>query len=263
MGGCGPLDVRVAAVLAAMACVAAPHSSRAQAVRADPAPAAATFAEEPPACAVSAPAIVLPTTGLSFTLPPDLDAGDPAACPLGDAPRPGRPPAPDLFRMAAVPVGKVAPLQKWDQARFGALADHPGPWAELLAQANGVADGNPLGMINQWVNWHVRYRDDAAGDEWTSAGTTLERGFGDCEDFALAKMALLVAAGIPADDMFLVLLRDRRDAQHAVLVVSREGERYVLDNRTDKLLTAEDVDDYTPILSFSGPFAWTYGNPAG
>lgn len=210
-----------------------------------------------------APAFVLPTTGLSFTLPPDPDRHDAGDCAAPTPPLPARPPAPDLFSMAAVPVGKVSPQRKWEQARFGALADHPGPWDELLAQASQVAAGNPVPMINQWVNWHVRYRDDAGGDEWANAGTTLERGFGDCEDFALAKMALLAALGIPADEMFLVLLRDGRAEQHAVLVVNRDSRRYVLDNRTDKLLTADQIDDYTPILSFSGPFAWTYGNPSG
>ena len=250
-------------VMAAIACLVAPAALPAQDGSENAALPAASATPEAAGSCPGELAFVMPTTGLAFTLPPDPSANEQAACVSSAPPPPVRPPAPDLFRMAAVPVGKVPPLQKWQQARFGALADHPGPWDELLAQANQVTLGDPVGMINQWVNWHVRYRDDAAGDEWTSAGTTLERGFGDCEDFALAKMALLAALGIPPDEMFLVLLRDGRDEQHAVLVVNRDSRRYVLDNRTDKLLTADQIDDYTPILSFSGPFAWTYGNPAG
>jgi predicted transglutaminase-like cysteine proteinase len=117
-------------------------------------------------------------------------------------------------------------------------------------------------MVNQWVNWHVRYRVDQGSDEWSTSAATLMRGYGDCEDFAVAKMGLLLALGVPADDMYLVLLRDRRQVQHAVLAVKREGQLLVLDNRTDKVLPAEAIDDYTPIMSFSGPFAWTYGRLA-
>ena len=86
------------------------------------------------------------------------------------------------------------------------------------------------------------------------------QGFGDCEDFSIAKMALLRMVGIPDDDMFLVLLRDRhRRIDHAVLAVRRDGRTWVLDNRTDKLLPQEQVADYAPTMSFSGPFMWIYG----
>ena len=165
--------------------------------------------------------------------------------------------------MAALPIGNALANAKWESARLGAVSEASGPWDELLAQANQVTSGNPLRMVNQWVNWHVRYRDDPAGDEWAPAVTTLRRGYGDCEDFALAKMALLRELGVSTDDMYLVLLRDRGQGEHAVLVVSRGGRLHVLDNRTDMVLAAEQVHDYTPILSFSGPFAWTYGRPVG
>jgi len=49
----------------------------------------------------------------------------------------------------------------------------------------------------------------------------------------------------------------------ALLAVNRNGRLHVLDNRTDKVLPADAIADYTPILSFSGPFAWTYGKRTG
>ena len=205
---------------------------------------------------------IMPTTGVPFTLPPDTDDASNKDCPQVPPP-PVRPPAPSLFRMVAVPIGSGLTSLKWDGARSGGLSDFRGPWDELLAQANEVSGGEPLGMVNQWVNWHVAFRDDAAGDEWASAATTLSRGFGDCEDFALAKMGLLLVLGIPSDDMYLVLLRDQRRVAHAVLAVKRDGRLFVLDNRTDKVLPADAIADYTPILSFSGQFAWTYGQRQG
>jgi predicted transglutaminase-like cysteine proteinase len=213
------------------------------------------------ACPAESETFILPTTGAAFTLPPDpeqANCAEPAA-----PPPPVRPPAPSLFRMVALPVGDTAPRQKWELARLGEVSEERGPWDELLSEAGRMASGDPIAMVNQWVNWHVRFRDDAYGDEWSSAPETLRRGFGDCEDFALAKRGLLLALGVSPDDMYLVLLRDQRQAEHAVLVVNRGGRLLVLDNRTDKVLPAEAISDYTPILSFSGPFAWTYGQRLG
>lgn len=210
-------------------------------------------AAAPPTCAPEPTAYVMPTTGLTFTLPPDPDL-DGACVQL-----PIRPSAPSLFRMVAMPIGANATVSKWETARLGAVSDRPGPWDELLSEVRRLPDLDPFTAINQWVNWNVRYREDAAGDEWSSAAATLARGYGDCEDLALAKMGLLLAAGLPSDDMYLVLLRDRAQSDHAVLAVKRDGQLFVLDNRTDKVLPAAAIADYTPVLSFSGPFAWTYG----
>ncbi|MGX7951593.1 transglutaminase-like cysteine peptidase [Tsuneonella sp. HG249] len=232
---------------------------------AGPAPAQDVVAEPAPSVAIPCPTepapVVMPTTGVPFTLPPDDEAAAPhCAVPL--PPPPVRPPAPSLFRMIALPFGNGAPTQKWHSAREDAISE-PGPWDELLAQAGKIPGTDPVAMVNQWVNWHVSYRDDPAGDEWAPASATLRRGFGDCEDFALAKMGLLLALGVPSDDMYLVVLRDQRQNDHAVLAVKRDGAMFVLDNRTDKMLPAEAIADYTPVLSFSGAFAWTYGLRAG
>ena len=203
---------------------------------------------------------VMPTTGLVFTLPTDDAKAEPEPCVEPGPPPPVRPPAPSLFRMVALPIGNGAnSMLKWDEAREVDLVAQSGPWDEFLAQANRVTSGNPVAMVNQWVNWRVRYENDRGGDQWTSAPATLTRGYGDCEDFALAKMALLKALGVPADDMYLVLLEDRQRTEHAVLAVRQDERLLILDNRTDKVLPASMVSDYTPTFGYSGPFAWTYG----
>ena len=209
-------------------------------------------------------AFVMPATGLAFTLPPLDTAAAAQPCEPPAPPLPTRPAAPSLFQMVALPVGSAAaPMGKWEAARMVAIGEQAGPWNEFLAQGDRIGTGSPLGAVNRWVNWRVRYVDDKRGDEWSAATATLSRGYGDCEDFALAKMALLQELGIPADDMFLVLLRDRAQGEHAVLAVRQDGRFHVLDNRTDKVLPAERIEDYTPIMSYSGAFAWTYGKPAG
>ena len=208
---------------------------------------------------------VMPTTGMAFTLP----GSEPEAveqlhhCAPVLPPAPVRPPNPSLFSMIAMPIGYgSAPMRKWDSVRTVDLSARAGPWSELLGQAGGTADKDPVTMVNSWVNWRVRYQDDRGGDDWASAPATLIRGYGDCEDFALAKMALLKALGVPSDDMFLILLRDSQRTEHAVLAVKRGGRLVILDNRTDLVLPAFKVKDYTPIMSYSGPFAWVYGEVA-
>ena len=252
--------LRTATALIAVACLHAPNVAKAQ----HPVDLAGRESSEPATaqtCEAEQPApveYVLPTTGMVWTFPAAaIDAATQCTPPL--PPAPVRPSAPNLFRMAALPIGSMPSLQKWERARAGSLADRDGPWSEMLAQANEVTGGNPLDMVNTWVNWHVRYQDDAGPDEWADALSTLERGAGDCEDFAMTKMALLSALGIPEDDMFLVLLRDRGNSDHAVLAVRRNGGFYILDNRTDRLQEAGEIADYMPVLSYSGEFAWVYG----
>lgn len=123
---------------------------------------------------------------------------------------------------------------------------------------------NLLDQVNGWVNRHVTYTEDWAqygkADYWAGARKTLKTGRGDCEDIALAKMQLLIAAGVPAEDMFLTVARDlARNADHAVLIV-RNGERYaMLDNATDTVLDATPSNDYRPILSFGSERTWLHG----
>lgn len=151
-------------------------------------------------------------------------------------------------------------MQKWQNVDLASLDGIAGAWDEMLDQAGLLAGDEQLDMVNRWVNWHVRFADDRGSDQWASAAATLRGGSGDCEDFALAKMALLARLGRPRDDLVLVLVRDRlRSLDHAVLAVRSKGSFRILDNRSDSMRWAEDIDDYLPTLGYAGTFAWIYG----
>lgn len=197
--------------------------------------------------------------------PADVFSAEPGESAVPECPPPPvRPPPPNIFGLTAIPVGAKAANANWDRVRASSLEGAHGFWDELLDQANALTHSNPLAMVNRWVNWHVRFVDDRNADQWSSAVDTLARGSGDCEDFAIAKMALLQRLGVPADDMFLVLVRERlRPVDHAVLAVRRDGGFQVLDSRTDLVRPAEEITDYLPMLSYSGSFAWTYGRRIG
>jgi predicted transglutaminase-like cysteine proteinase len=110
-----------------------------------------------------------------------------------------------------------------------------------------------LGEVNRAINLAIRPMSDLANygevDVWASPLMALTRGAGDCEDYAIAKMAVLKAAGVPSEDLRLVILREtRRTEDHAVLAVRLNERWIVLDNRMLVMLTDTQVANYRPIF---------------
>jgi hypothetical protein len=58
-------------------------------------------------------------------------------------------------------------------------------------------------------------------------------GAGDCEDYAIAKYAVLIQLGVPSDDLRLLVVYDRDSLEnHAVTALRFEQRWLILDNRT-------------------------------
>lgn len=57
----------------------------------------------------------------------------------------------------------------------------------------------------------------------------------DCEDYALAKRARLIAAGWPPESVLLAVVRGDISPYHAVLVIRTDRGELVLDNLTDEI----------------------------
>ncbi|BAI97061.1 conserved hypothetical protein [Sphingobium indicum UT26S] len=166
---------------------------------------------------------------------------------------------PDVFGSVAMPISRTLLDGKW--ASVSATLPGKGVWSGMLNAARGSAAQQQVEMINSWVNGRLRFVDDRqGGDNWASAARTLQSGVGDCEDYAIAKMKLLEAAGFDRHAMFLVIARDLvRQADHAVLAVRIGGELMILDNMTDRVLPSSSVGDYRPIMSFNAFGRWTHG----
>lgn len=102
-----------------------------------------------------------------------------------------------------------------------------------------------LATVNAEVN-RLPYRSDATlygrPDFWTDIEAA---GAGDCEDYALAKRARLLAAGWPPSAVRLATCWTERDEYHAVLTVDLQGaegaETWVLDNRFGRVQAAADL----------------------
>lgn len=180
----------------------------------------------------------------------------PTPLPSAPAPRAGQP---DIFGSVAMAVSRTPLDDKWAAAARSAPATVLS--ASLLRSARAAAGLRQVEMVNSWVNSRLRFVDDRQGrDSWASASQSLQRGAGDCEDYAIAKMQLLEAAGFDRHAMFLVIARDLvRQADHAVLAVRVGSDLMVLDNMTDRVLPSSEVSDYRPIMSFNAYGRWTHG----
>jgi predicted transglutaminase-like cysteine proteinase len=115
-----------------------------------------------------------------------------------------------------------------------------------------------LNFVNQRVNNAIRYTSDmtqwGTPDEWSAplaAGKgSFETGMGDCEDYAIAKYVALRAAGIPAKQLRVLLVRDNvARLDHAVLAANEDGHWYVLDNRWTMAVEDSDVLRFTPLFA--------------
>lgn len=130
--------------------------------------------------------------------------------------------------------------------------------------ARNAAFVEKLRTVNSAVNAIIGYASDRdvydRMDYWATPAEALRAGRGDCEDYAILKMAALKAAGVPARSMSLVVLRDRkRDLFHAVLAVTTDQGHFILDNAHDVVLPDSMISRYQPLFSMSQDRSWVHG----
>lgn len=173
---------------------------------------------------------------------------------------------PNIFGSVATTISRTPFDGKWNVIRGNHISGRTGPWAHIIRASRHQSQSQKIEAVNQWVNARVQYRDDRArdragrADQWKSAQATLTEQFGDCEDYAIAKMKLLEAAGVAQSDMFLVIAHDLvRRADHALLVVKDRDRLVVLDNNTNVIVDANQAHDYRPLISYSGNNSWVHG----
>jgi len=108
-----------------------------------------------------------------------------------------------------------------------------------------------LGEINRAINLAIRPVSDLAQygaiDVWSSPLKTFAKGAGDCEDYAIAKLVALRLAGIPPEDVKLLILHDTlRGQDHAVAATRLDGRWLTLDNRRMAMVEDAQVRNYRP-----------------
>lgn len=139
------------------------------------------------------------TAEASSPAPADSGASSPAA--LGSA----------SFGSVAIPfkrlsaVKKLAPALEEMQAEASLACggDCPGAVltiAKVVRDSDGASLRDKLNRVNSAVNAAIRYRPDIetynVSDRWATPSETLARQEGDCEDYAILKMAALRAGAL-------------------------------------------------------------------
>jgi predicted transglutaminase-like cysteine proteinase len=212
---------------------------------------------------VSAGRAVLVVLGLSLiSLPAELMAGTlTSTVERADEP----------FRLATSTVTTGNLVQKWldverrvdDERRVLRICEQnlASCQSQTALQFLAIVDGARslegrarLGEINRAINLKIKPMSDlalyGAEDIWSPPLATLAKGAGDCEDYAIAKFVALQEAGVSADDLRIVILRDDiREEDHAVVAARLDGNWLMLDNL--HMVMAEDQlvrDYYRPIF---------------
>ena len=129
-------------------------------------------------------------------------------------------------------------------------------FSRLVASAKAKGGRAQLEDINQGVNLAIRYVSDnmqyGVADRWSSALSSFATGQGDCEDYAIAKYVALNEMGFAAEDLRLVLVRDRAVREdHAVLAVHHEGKWLIMDNRSALLREDNQISSFTPLFAIN------------
>jgi predicted transglutaminase-like cysteine proteinase len=166
----------------------------------------------------------------------------------------------------------LLPCNALDTTRLLQSAQKMGPAAVQRTQAliREMEQPNPdelerVKAINQFFNRQIQYREDMDNwgvvDYWASPMELLNRGAGDCEDYAIAKYFSLIAMGLPPAKMRMVYVRAQTGGSiqaHMVLAYYPEpnAEPWILDNLITDIRPASRRPDLAPVFSFNAEGLW-------
>ena len=171
--------------------------------------------------------------------------------------------------LAAADTGRMEDIAR---ARYGeAVAAVVRDWRSLLGDTD-TDELERLARVNTFFNRRLRFDDDSVvwkePDYWATPLESLARGAGDCEDFAIAKYASLLVAGVPSERLRLIYVRARiggpqSSLSQAHMVVgyypTPDAEPLILDNLVGEIRPAGRRPDLFPVFSFTSEGLWVQG----
>lgn len=120
----------------------------------------------------------------------------------------------------------------------------------IVDQARAREGRARLGETNRAVNLAIRAANDGTDDVWSSPLATFASGAGDCEDYAIAKLAALRLAGIAPEDLRIIVVRDTRAGEeHAIAAARLDGHWLMLDNRHMAMVEDDAARSYQPLFA--------------
>jgi predicted transglutaminase-like cysteine proteinase len=203
---------------------------------------------------------------------------------LSEPPAHNDEPAAQLFGMETEPVAVGELLKKWHHVEAAMARDFAvvaqcrangtcPVAAQRLIDISAVGAGRSgrarVGLINRAADLAISSVSDemqwGVVDHWSDPFETLLSNRGDCEDYAIVKYAALLEAGIPRDDVKIVILKNFfPNENHAAVATRVDGQWLILDNRTLTLVRDTDVTRAIPefVLDHEGVkrFNWASRN---
>ncbi|MEO5346441.1 MAG: transglutaminase-like cysteine peptidase [Magnetococcus sp. YQC-9] len=130
----------------------------------------------------------------------------------------------------------------------------PDGWRSDLAEMSAIPLPARLQAVQERVNRRIAYRDDP--ENIFLAPVDAYRDGGDCEDFAIAKMLLLMESGVPEKYLRLITLAPTttNGIYHVILVAWLQEKMYVLDS--PKRIPEDRVVDWERYRDADRPVVW-------
>ncbi|HZP69527.1 MAG TPA: transglutaminase-like cysteine peptidase [Pseudolabrys sp.] len=137
--------------------------------------------------------------------------------------------------------------------RQGCPAGAASKFTDIVSEAIKHDRQAMIGIVNRAVNMAIAYTSDikqyGVADYWATPFESFNSGKGDCEDYAIAKIAVLRAAKWSADDLRIVVLWDSMLREHHAVAAARvNGSWLILDNRTLAIVEDIKLTNYHPLF---------------
>ncbi len=162
----------------------------------------------------------------------------------------------------------------------GTTTRAPIGWVEFCGENKSDCDGKQtsprdvvlspkawtdLVRVNAWVNEQIKPITDVEHWGVVERWNYPNDGYGDCEDYVLAKRRMLIKAGWPREALLITVVRDKKGEGHAVLTVKTDKGEYVLDNQeTEVLLWSKTGYRFVKRQSQADQNTWiSLGEPRG
>jgi predicted transglutaminase-like cysteine proteinase len=228
--------------------------------------AGAVYTSEPPRLPADYAPPIISLAANVFEAVSFIEEGTNAATAPSEPPARTDEQAAQLFGLETEPVGTGELPEKWHPVEVAIALDlavvaqcHANGTCPVAAQrlidisAKGAGRSGRarVGLINRAANLAISPVSDVMQwgvvDHWSDPFETLLSNHGDCEDYAILKYAALLEAGIPKDDVKIVILENFfPDETHAVVAARVDGQWLILDNRTLTLVRDTDVTRAIP-----------------
>ena len=160
-------------------------------------------------------------------------------------------------------------MQQLALSRYGQeAADTVGEWRSMIDDSKNLPEIKKLVAVNNFFNSRIRWVQDPEAwnqaDYWATPLQTMGKKMGDCEDFAIAKYASLILAGVDVSKLRITYVKAAIGGIHAAHMVlayyeTPTSEPTILDHLKLEIFPASWRKDLTPVYGFNSLGIWVGG----